>query len=92
MRYLDKPIALIPARNQVTKVNEFAELKTLHKACNVIITLTFHCNECEFGISTIGGVEAVVKVMKTFPKCQALQERACAALCNLTHSNASGTK
>jgi hypothetical protein len=28
------------------------------------------------GITSIDGVEAVVKVMKTFPKCQTLQERA----------------
>ncbi len=28
----------------------------------------------------IDGVEAVVKVMETFPKCQALQEQACCVL------------
>jgi hypothetical protein len=36
------------------------------------------------GIANVGGVEAVVKVMKTFPKCQTLQEFACDALRNLT--------
>jgi hypothetical protein len=80
---LDKTIERIPARYQVTKVNEFAELKTLHKACNVIITLTFHHKESKVGIAAIGGVEAVVKVMKTFPKCQSLQAYACATLTNL---------
>jgi hypothetical protein len=35
------------------------------------------------GIATIGGVEAAVKVMQTFPKCQTLLERACGTLCNL---------
>jgi hypothetical protein len=82
-KFLDKAIARIPACNQVTELNEVAELKTLHKACTVIIRLTFLHDESRVGISAIGGVEAVVKVMKTFPKCQALQECACGALRNL---------
>jgi hypothetical protein len=80
---LDKAIDGIPACGRVTEVNEFAKLKTLRKAFNVITNLTFEHDESKVGISTIGGVEAVVKVMKTFPKCQALQERACRVLINL---------
>jgi hypothetical protein len=36
-----------------------------------------------FGIAAIGGVEAVVKAMKTSPKCQASEKRACGTLRNL---------
>ena len=39
----------------------------------------------------VGGVEAVVKVMKTFPKCEMLQKLACRALTNLS-CNAPGEK
>jgi hypothetical protein len=37
-------------------------------------------------------VEAVVKIMKTFPKCQMLQERACAALLNVMCNNVTAKK
>jgi hypothetical protein len=36
-------------------------------------------------MTAIGGVEAVVKILKTFPKCKTLQERACDALRNLAY-------
>jgi hypothetical protein len=52
--------------------------------------LTFQHDESKVGIAAIGGVEVVVKVMKTFPKCQMLQEGASGALCNLTCRNAVG--
>jgi hypothetical protein len=42
------------------------------------------------GITAIGGVEAVVKVMRTFPKCHDLQKCATIALCNLVHNNSIG--
>jgi hypothetical protein len=83
---LDKAIDIIPACDQVTELwelNELAELATLHKTLNVIIILTFQHDESRVGIAAIGGVEAVVKAMNTFPKCHALQERACGALRNL---------
>jgi hypothetical protein len=44
-------------------------------------------DESRLGITAFGGAEAVVEVTKTFPKCQALQERACASLLNFTHRN-----
>jgi hypothetical protein len=81
---LDKVIASILACDQVTELNELAELATLHKALCVIIRLTFQHDESRVGISAIGGVEVVVKVMKTFPKCLELQEAACGVLRNLS--------
>jgi hypothetical protein len=83
---LDKAMKKIPQCDQVTKLNKSAELTTLHKTLRVIIILTFQHEESRVGIAAIGGAEAVAKVMKTFPKCQALQERACGALLNLTGS------
>jgi hypothetical protein len=80
---LDKANASIPVCDQVAELNEVAELSTLEKMLRVITNLTFQHDESRVGISTIGGVKAVVKVMETFPKCQALQEGACGALCNL---------
>jgi hypothetical protein len=54
---------------------------------NVILGLTYYLEESRVGISSLGGVEAVLKVMKTFPKCQALQENACVVLGNLALCN-----
>jgi hypothetical protein len=80
---LDKTIARIPACDQVTELNELAELKTLYNTIAVIARLTCKHAENRVGISAIGGVEAAVKVIKTFPKCQALQLYACISLVNL---------
>jgi hypothetical protein len=49
--------------------------------------LTYQSETARVFIATIGGVEAVVKVMESFPKCQALQECACVALGNLATCN-----
>jgi hypothetical protein len=84
---LDKAIDSIPACDQVTELNESAELTTLHMTLSVIISLTFRHKESKVGISAIGGGEAVAKGMKTFPKCQAFHEGACGALDNLTCSS-----
>jgi hypothetical protein len=84
---VDKAIDSIPACDQVTEVNELAELTTLHKMLYAITNLTFEHDGSRVGITVVGGVEAVIKVMKTFPKCVDLQEDACSALCNLAHSN-----
>jgi hypothetical protein len=83
-KYLDKAVDRIPACDQVIELNELGELTTLDKTLRVIISLTFCHDESQVGISTIGCVEAVVKIMKTFPKCADLQERACGALLNLS--------
>jgi hypothetical protein len=82
---LQKAIDEIPACDEVTKLNKHAELKTLHRALGVIIGLTFQLDESRVAIASIGGVEVVVKVMKTFPKCETLQECACIALRNLAY-------
>jgi hypothetical protein len=72
-----------PACDQVSELNELAELTTLHKTLEAIISLTYQTDSGRVGIATLGGVEAVVKVNRTFPKCQTLQEHACDALRNL---------
>jgi hypothetical protein len=84
---LDKAIDSVPACDQVTELNELPELTTFVNTLMVITNLTFCHDESAVGIAAIGGVEAVVKVMKTFPKCQLLQEHACIALANLAGRN-----
>jgi hypothetical protein len=87
---LDQAMKTIPQCDQVTELNEFAEVTTLNKTLIVIIDLTFRHDESKVGITAIGGVDAVVKVMKTFPKCQTLQEHACLALATLAHASSTG--
>jgi hypothetical protein len=87
---LDKAITSIPACDQVTDVNELAELTTLYKALDVIIRLTCRHDETKIGIAAVGGVETVVKIIKTFPKCQRVQEGACGALRSLTKVSSIG--
>jgi hypothetical protein len=77
---LDKAIDLIPACDQVAEVDELAELTTLQKALYAILNLTVEHDESQVGISTISGVEVVVKAMKTFPKCAELLDNACHAV------------
>jgi hypothetical protein len=84
---VDKAIDSIRACDQLTKLNEFAELTTLYKTLYVIIDLTFQHIASRVGIAAICGVEAIVKVMQAFPKCQALQGRACGALLKLVSCN-----
>jgi hypothetical protein len=84
---LDKAIGRIPACDQVTELNELAELKTLDKTLCVIVSMTFQHVESRDVIIAIGGVEAAVKVMETFPKCQHLQVRVLLSLtCQSTMS------
>jgi hypothetical protein len=80
---INKTIDEIPACDQVTELDELAELSTLDNTLRAITRLSFQHDESTVGIVAIGGVEAVVKVMKTFPKCQALQLNACTSLLNL---------
>jgi hypothetical protein len=84
---ISRAIYEIPACDQVTELNELAELTIIYNTLVVIMRLTAQHVQSRAGITAVGGVEVVVKVMKTFPKCQALQEMACAALNNLTYSN-----
>jgi hypothetical protein len=81
---LKKATKKVPACDQVSELKELAELTTLHKTLQAIIYLTYGSEMGKVGIATIGGTEAAVKVMKTFPKCRALQERACTVLRNLS--------
>jgi hypothetical protein len=81
--YLDKAIAGIPACDQVTEWNTHAELITLVDTLCVIGRLTCRYDASRVGISAIGGVEAVLKILKTFPKFKALQSAACVLLGNL---------
>jgi hypothetical protein len=84
---LDKAIDGISACDQVAELNELTELTTLDKTLDVVINLTFNNHESRVGITAVGGVEAVVMVMKTLPKCPAAQEAACTALGNLACCN-----
>jgi hypothetical protein len=83
---LKKATKKVSACDQVSELNELAELKTLHKTLGAIVNLTCKSEMGKLGIVTVGGVEAVVRVMKTFSKCQALQEYACCVLRNLVGS------
>jgi hypothetical protein len=82
----------ILAYARVTKLSALDELRTLDKSLALILYLTRHPNEISNGISSVGGVEAVVKVMKAFPKCLALQASACVVLCNLSHCSIGNRK
>jgi hypothetical protein len=82
-----------PQFDQVTKVNELPELEMIEKTLRVIVRLTYYSSEMgRFGVVAVGGVAAVVKAMKTFPKCQGLQWRGCGALQNATCNNTAGKK
>jgi hypothetical protein len=70
--------------DQITLVDGVIELETLDRTLDVIINLTFQNETSRSSISAIGGVEVIVKVMKTLPKCRQLQWSACHALRNLT--------
>jgi hypothetical protein len=85
--YLKRATERLPACDRVGRMNDFAELKPLNAAIDVIVLLTHRHDESRVGISMIGGVEAIVKVTESFPNCLALQENACAALRNLTYCN-----
>jgi hypothetical protein len=87
---LDKVVDSISACDEVTVLTELADLTTLNKTLIVIINLTLQHAESQIGITAIGCVEVVVKVMKTFPKCQILQECACLVLVNLAYDSATG--
>jgi hypothetical protein len=78
---LQKVTTLIPACDQAT------EFKTLRKSLHVIIKLTYTHAISRVGITAAGGVEAVVEVMKKFPKCEVLQFYACGVLRHLTLCN-----
>jgi hypothetical protein len=88
---LDKAIDKVPGCDQVTNLRELPNLKTLRDALLVIDHLIRTHRESRVGISSVGGVETVVKIMKTFPKCEEMQWVACAALGILTRCNL-GTK
>jgi hypothetical protein len=81
--------------DQVTLVDGVVELETLDRTLDVIINLTLQNETSRSSISAIAGVEAIVNVMKTFPKCRQLQWSACHALRNLTmtttYSSSSGS-
>jgi hypothetical protein len=80
-----------PACAQVTELIEAAELNTLYQSLRVISCLTSGHDESKVGISSVGGVKAIAKVMKSFPRSLDLQMVACGALGNLTYCDL-GTK
>jgi hypothetical protein len=70
---LDKAIDELLAFDQATELNEVAELTTLCKTLIIIISWTSLHDESQDEIKAIGGVEAVVRVLQSFPKCHDLQ-------------------
>jgi hypothetical protein len=70
--------------DHVTELSELAELQTLFQSLHVITNLTVHHDDSKVGISSVGGVQAILKCMKTLPKCAALQVKACHVLLSLT--------
>jgi hypothetical protein len=89
---LKSAIKKIPQCDQVTELHELPELKTVEITLRVIVNLTHYSKMARSGMVAVGGVEAVVKAMKTFPNCLSLQDWACAALGNLAYGNATGKK
>jgi hypothetical protein len=82
---LDQAIAKFPESAAHVTELDGQELTTLYKALRAIIGLTYQNKMSRVGISAIGGVEVVLKVMTTFPECQPLQWIACVPVRNLAH-------
>jgi hypothetical protein len=72
------------AGDPATELNELAELTTLQKSLHVISSLTRTHDESRVGISSVGGVEAIFKVLQTFPMCEGLHWPGYAVIDNLT--------
>jgi hypothetical protein len=73
---LDKAIDEFPARDQVDQFNKLAELTTLvSKTLNAVISWNSFHDEMKFGLKAIVGVEAIIRVLQSFPKCHDLQWR-----------------
>jgi hypothetical protein len=70
--------------DKVTELSELDGLETLEAVLDVIANLTYQDYDSKVGITAIGGVKAVVKVMSTFPACRQLQLAAADTLGNLT--------
>jgi hypothetical protein len=62
--------------------NELAELMTLNKTLIVVTRWNSLHDESKVGLKAIGGVEAIARVLQSFPKCHNLQWRGCSALRN----------
>jgi hypothetical protein len=81
---LDKAIDEFSPCDEVSELNELAELTTLRKTLRGIIQLTLH-HGGQVGISSVGGVEAVAKVMKTFPNAKTCSG-GCVVPCVIWHA------
>jgi hypothetical protein len=81
---LETAIEIIPVRNQVNDFHLQVATGRLSRAFIIISNMTHVHPMSMHSINSIGGVEVLVKTMKTFPKHPWLQLRACNALCNLT--------
>jgi hypothetical protein len=77
-------IEMIPLRNSVNDFHSQMATRRLNRAFIIISNMTHMHPMSRHGFNSIGGVEVLVEVMKTFPKHPWLQLRACNALCNLT--------
>jgi hypothetical protein len=97
-KYIDTAIAnFYVGAHQVTDghldcLDRYTYLTILNKTLSVITNLTLCHDKSIVGITAIGGVEAAIKVLNSFPKCLALQTHACMLLAHLTCSNVTGEK
>jgi hypothetical protein len=82
---LEMAIKTIPLRNQLNDFRLRVATGRLSKAFIIISNMTHEYPRSMSDINSIGGVEVLVKAMKTLPKHHPwVQVRACNALCNLT--------
>jgi hypothetical protein len=81
-KFLEKARMGIPNCDQVTELTGFTMI--LRNSLRIVADLLFKHVVSQDIISSIGVVELVVKVMKTFPKCEDLQSTACNVLCRFT--------
>jgi hypothetical protein len=80
-RCLKKVLARLFHLDQVTKLSKRPEL---FQSLDVITNLTVQHDDSKIGISSVGGVEAILKVMKTLPTCEILLVKASHTLLSLT--------
>jgi hypothetical protein len=76
--FLEKARMGIPNCDRVTELTGFTMI--LRNTFIIMIALTYAHPVCKDFISSIGGVEVLVEVLTTFPKCEDLQSASCKVL------------
>jgi hypothetical protein len=88
--FLEKARMGIPNCDRVTELTGFTMI--LRNTFIIMIALTYAHPVCKDFISSIGGVEVLVEVLTTFPKCEDLQSASCKVLCNLSTTSVGAEK